>query len=100
MKEIFWGDYKIDEAQAIEMIRHGSEEEKRFLFGKILFNSSNLLKDIRHFQAEDLQRLLANYEIKSAYKKRFAQKRLDILKSLYAGESVPIKGLSWKHRNI
>lgn len=98
MKEIFWGDYTIDEERATEMIRNGSEYEKRFLFGKILFNSSNLLRDIRYFNTEDLLHLLNTFEIRSSYKQTFALKRLNILKTLYLGRHHSVKGLEWKKR--
>ncbi len=100
MKEIFWGDYNIDEKKAIDMIKNGSDYEKRFMFGKILFNSLNLLRDISYFKKEDLKELLEHYEVKSEYKKNYVLKRLNILKKLYLGKDCKIKELQWKKRTI
>jgi len=97
---IFWGDYKIDNKRMIELIKNGSKYEKKFIFGKILFNSSNLLRDIDYFKKEDLIELLSSYELKSSYKKDFALKRLNILKKLYLGKNCKIKELEWKRYSI
>ncbi len=94
MKEIFWGDYKIDEAKAIEMIRHGNDHEKRFLFGKILANSRNLIKDLEYFERKDLKKLLENAKIYH-FNRDYLQKRLCIAKNYFLDEPCVIKELQW-----
>ena len=94
MKEIFWGDYTIDEAQAIEMIRHGSEEEKRFLFGKILANSKNIIKDMSYFDKEDLRRLVDHTRI-GHFNRAYLLKRLCIVKNYFFDEPCIIEELRW-----
>ncbi len=96
MKEIFWEDYKIDEEDIVKLAHSDNEKELNFLFGKILYNSKNLLKDIQIFDKEKLIEILKNYEIKSSYKSDFALRRLKILRALYLGSDEKIKGLSWK----
>ena len=94
MKEIFWGDYDIDEKKAIEMIRSGSEYEKRFIFGKILANSKNIIKDLEFFNKEDLKKLLDDAKI-SNFNKEYLQKRLCIAKNYFFDEPCVIKELRW-----
>ena len=96
MKEIFWGDYDIDKKDANKLANSYNYKENLFLFGKILYNSSNLLRDIEIFNKEKLKEILKKYEVKGDYKKRFAIKRLKILKSLILGSKEDIKELDWK----
>lgn len=96
MKEVFWGDYKIDKKEVIKLIKNGNNFDKNFLFEKILYNSSNILKDLNYFTKKDLTELLKNYKIKNSYKKNFILKRLKILKYLYLGQKQDIKELKWK----
>ncbi len=94
MKEVFWGDYKIDEQKAIEMIRYGSDYEKRFMFGKILANSRNIIKDLAYFDKEELKRLLESTTI-STFNKEYLQKRLCIAKNYFFDDPCIVKELQW-----
>lgn len=95
MREIFWGDYKFDEEDALDMIQSGSWREKRFIFHKILQNSSNLLKDLSYFDRNDLKKLLYEYKVPN-FNRAYLQKRLDIAKNYFFDEKVHIKELAWK----
>ena len=96
MKEIFWGDYDIDEKDVKKLANSDNYKENLFLFGKILYNSSNILRDIEIFDREKLKEILKKYEVKGDYKKEFVTKRLRILKSLILGTKEEIKELDWK----
>jgi len=96
MKEIFWGDYRLDEKDIAKLANSNNQKELNFLFGKILYNSKNLLKDMQIFNKDKLKEILKNYKIKSSYKKDFALRRLKILRALYLGTDEKIRGLSWK----
>ncbi len=94
MKEIFWGDYKLDEKEAINLIKNGSWQEKKFIFQKILQNSRNLLKDLSYFKKDDLKKLLNEYKIPN-FTKEFLEKRVKIAKNFFFGEKVTIRELEW-----
>ena len=96
MKEIFWGDYSIDEEDVKRLANSNNYKENFFLFGKILYNSSNLLKDVEIFNKEKLKEILKKYEVKGEYKKNYVLKRLKILKSLILDSKEEIKELDWK----
>lgn len=94
MKEIFWGDYNIDEKKAIEMIKNGSEYEKRFIFGKIIANSNNIIKDLEYFDKEDLKELLTNFKVPN-FNRYYLGKRVCIAKNYFLDEPCKIKELQW-----
>lgn len=94
MKEIFWGDYDIDEKKAIEMIQNGSEYEKRFMFGKIIANSKNIIKDLEYFDKEDLKKLLNDFKIPN-FNRHYLEKRVCIAKNYFLDEPCIIKELQW-----
>ncbi len=94
MKEIFWGDYNIDEKKAIDMIKNGSDYEKRFMFGKIMANSKNLIKDLEYFDKEDLKKLLTNFKVPN-FNRHYLEKRFCIAKNYFLDEPCEIKELKW-----
>ncbi len=94
MKEIVWGDYRLDEAEIKRLIGEGDWHEKRFVFHKILQNSRNLLKDLAQFDRDDLKRLLYREKI-SPFNASFLKKRIDIAKNYFFNEKVRIKELEW-----
>lgn len=94
MKEIFWGDYRIDEPKAIAMIQNGSDDEKRFLFGKIIANSKNIIKDLGYFKREDLKELLGHYTVPD-FNRHYLEKRVCIARNYFLGEPCIIKELTW-----
>ncbi len=94
MKEIFWGDYNIDEKKAIEMIKNGSDYEKRFIFGKIIANSNNIIKDLEYFDKEDLKKLLTNFKVPN-FNRDYLAKRVCIAKNYFFDEPCEIRELKW-----
>lgn len=92
-KECFW-DYAISPEEVQKIIVDGSYFDKKKLFFKILFNSTDRLTDLKLFSEEDLQHLL-NEPLPTA-KSTYIERRLGVLKYLLIHEKTPVKGLEWK----
>ncbi len=95
MKDIFWGDYSIDEKKAIDMIKNGDQHEKRFIFQKIVENSTNILRDLSYFSKDDLKKFLYAYKV-SNFNKPFLEKRVEIVKNIFFDEPCHIEELEWR----
>jgi hypothetical protein len=92
-RECFW-DYTISPEEIQKIISEASYQEKKKLFVKILFNSTDRLADLQLFSENDLQRLL-NEPIPAA-KSNYMERRIGVLKYLLLHEKNPVKGLEWK----
>lgn len=61
-KDCFW-DYSFSDEELIRMALDGDDKERRFLFQKILLNSTSLFNDLKIFKIDDLRVLLENYKV-------------------------------------
>lgn len=71
LKECFWGDYNISPAELLKKLDNAEQGMDRFLFSKIIENSSHPSKYLRGLIPEDrLKTLLQRYLAQSQQKKR------------------------------
>ena len=92
-KECFW-DYSMDPETLMHIFTQGTYTEKKKLFFKIIFNSTDRLLDLKLFPDEDLKRLFL--EPLPEHKSKYMARRYAVLKYLLLNETTPVKGLEWK----
>jgi hypothetical protein len=92
-RECFW-DYSISPEEIQKIISEGSYPEKKKLFFKILYNSTDRLADLKLFSEDDLRQLFL--EPLPDHKSTYMHRRVAVLKYLLLHEKVPVKGLEWK----
>lgn len=92
-KECFW-DYNISIDEILNIVQAGTYREKKKLFFKILYNSTDRLSDLMLFSESDLKSLFK--ESLPEHKSNYIQKRIAILKYLLLHETVEKTGLEWK----
>lgn len=90
----FW-DYNFNENEILDLAHSKNEANRRFLFGKIIENSDNLLDDLKIFAKENLIKLISSYEVPS-FNHHFINKRYLIVKNYFLKEKVFIPELSWE----
>ncbi len=94
IKDCFWGDYNYTVDDIKKQLDSGSERFKSFLFGKIINNSiypSKYLKSL--FTIEEVKHYLSN---DTGYNRVYMSRRIELIRANLLGESIQIKGLSWK----
>lgn len=93
LRECFW-DYRISEEELRELAEQGTEQEKYFLFAKIIENSTDVLNSIRLFSPKDQLLLLLRY-VPPGFNRHFLRRRYDILRYFLLGEQTDIPELRW-----
>ena len=92
-RECFW-DYSMSPEDIRNIIEQGSYTEKKKLFFKIVFNSTNRLADSKLFSESDLRQLLQ--EPLPEHKSKYMERRIGILKYLLLNDTTVTTGLEWK----
>ncbi|HPP99654.1 MAG TPA: hypothetical protein PLK03_02170 [Termitinemataceae bacterium] len=92
-KECFW-DYNITAEEILNIVQTGTYQEKKKLFFKILYNSTDRLSDLMLFSESDLKSLFK--EPLPEHKSKHIQKKVAILRYLLLHETVGNTGLEWK----
>ena len=92
-KECFW-DYNISACDIKNIFSHGSKEEKKKLFAKIIYNSSDKLADLKLFSIDELEEFFEDF--KPSYNSKYISKHIKVLKYLLLNKKEEIKGLEWK----
>lgn len=59
-QECFW-DSSIEEEEFLRTLKEGEHPKKRYLFEKILLNSTKVLLDLKLFERKELENLLEEY---------------------------------------
>ena len=92
-RECFW-EYHMSNFEIIEMAQKGSSQEKFFLFGKIMENSSDVLKSLSVFSLSDQKAMVRRYN-PPKFNYSFLGKRHKIIKYFLTGEKIDIPELRW-----
>ena len=92
-RECLW-EYHMNSAEILEMAQSGSDQERFFLFTKIIENSTNLLKDLNIFSIADQKKMLLCYTPPN-FNHQFLDKRHKIVKYFLTGQKVHIPELRW-----
>jgi len=93
IKESFW-DYNFSVNDLINICDSNDYKSKKFLFDKILKNSSDVLIDLNIFSESDKIKLLKDF-IPPKFNYDFINRRFKVLKRLILKEDVDIWELSW-----
>lgn len=92
-RECFW-ETTVAPEDILRMARAGNREEKKYIFEKILLNSSNLLDDISIFDLVDLKELLENYKLPE-FNREHAAKRKNLVEVFFFDKDLVIEELLW-----
>ncbi len=93
LKDCFWEyDFTADDIDKI--IVSGDVSEKKFLFGKILANSTWLLKDLKLFPKDELKSLLHDYTVPE-FNSEYLSRRKNIAEFYFFDQELKIEELKW-----
>lgn len=81
-------------AEILKMAQNGNEQEKYFLFTKIMENSSDILKSLNIFSTMDQKKMILRYT-PPKFNHNFFDKRHKIIKFFLTGQDVDIPELRW-----
>ena len=98
IKDCFW-DYKISENDIIRIVKNGNFNEKMFLFQKIIYNSTEVLRALMIFTEDDLKKLFKEIKI-FGFNNDFIQKRKNLVEAIFFDKDVNIGELSWENANL
>jgi len=93
LKECFW-EYSFSWDDILQMSNSEDWGEKKFLFEKILLNSTKMIKDLKIFNSDDLKKLIEDYKV-SQFNYKFAFKRKNIAEVYFLNKEVLVNELKW-----
>jgi len=93
LKECFW-EYNFNWDDILKMANSKDWREKKFLFEKILLNSSKMIKDLKIFNLDDLKKLIQEYKIPQ-FNYKYAFKRKNIAEVYFLNKEVLVNELKW-----
>ncbi len=93
IEDCFWDyDFRADDIAGITS--SDDFQKKKFLFGKILANSTQLLKDLKIFSQEDLQSLVDAYSVPD-FNHEFLCRRKNIVEFYFFNKKLMLEDLQW-----
>ena len=92
-QECFW-EYHMSNSEILKMAQEGSDQEKFFLFTKIIENATDILKSLRIFNTSDQKKMVMRYNPPN-FNHKFLDKRHRIVKYFLTGKKVAIPELQW-----
>jgi len=87
-------EYSMSNEELLQLAQNGTDQEKFFLFCKILENSQDVLKSLNIFSVDDQKKMLHSYT-PPKFKHHFLKKRHSVIKFLLTGEEIDIPELRW-----
>ena len=93
LKDCFW-EYDFSSDDINRIIAADDFQEKRFLFGKILANSTQLLKDLKIFPKDELKSLLSDYTIPE-FNSEYLRRRKNIVGFYFFDQELKLEELKW-----
>jgi hypothetical protein len=94
-KECFW-DYDISVEDIKKIFHEGTRQEKKKLFEKIMYISSDKLGDLMLFTKDELKEFFKDFV--PSYNVKYVKKHCDVLKYLLLDEQELIEELVWKEK--
>ncbi|MCK5914698.1 MAG: hypothetical protein KAG92_01050 [Deltaproteobacteria bacterium] len=92
--DCFW-DYNFTDKDIDRIATSDDLKQKRFLFEKILANSTWLLKDLKIFPKDQLEQLLSDY-VAPNFNYDYLARRKDIVEFHFFGKELSIEELKWE----
>ena len=93
LKDCFW-EYNFNEQDIISLAKSKDKQEQMFLFSKILENSKELLKSMKIFNKNDLERLIESYRVPT-FKYEYMARRFNIVEYYFLDKPLIINELKW-----
>ena len=93
LKDCFW-EYKFNE-EKIRFFSNSSDfAEKKFLFGKILLNSTEVLSALGIFKFNDLRKLIEDFKVPE-FNHEFIYRRKNMAEVFFLDKPLLIEELQW-----
>lgn len=92
-KECFW-EYDFSKKDIKEMASSDDMQKKRFLFDKILLNSTTLFNDLKIFSKEDLAVLITEYKVPT-FNYDYIFKRKNMAEVYFLDKPLLVDELQW-----
>ena len=93
LKDCFW-EYKFDEEKIRNLSTSSDFGEKKFLFGKILVNSTEVLSALGIFKFNDLKKLIEDFKVPE-FNHDFIFKRKNMAEVFFLDKPLLIEELQW-----
>ncbi len=93
IKECFW-DYKISKEFLENISNIDDFNIKKFVFEKILLNSSRLFEDLTIFSKDELRKLVENYKV-SRFNSEYSFRRKNVVEFYFFNKPLLIDELKW-----
>lgn len=81
-------------SEILEMAQNGNDQEKFFLFTKIMENATDILKSLSIFSISDQKKMVLLYN-SPKFNNNFLEKRHKIVKYFLTDQKVDIPELRW-----
>lgn len=93
IRDCFW-EYNFTQDDILYLVQSKNTSEQKFLFEKILLNSTNLFSDLKVFEIKDLEKLIFSYEVPS-FNTAHAFKRKNLAEVYFLNKPLLINELKW-----
>ncbi len=93
LKECFW-DLKISEEDITDILNRDDFAKKKFLFEKILWNSTRLFDDLSLFKPEELRSMLDAYKIPN-FNREYIARRVNMAQVYFFDKPLTVEDLQW-----
>jgi len=88
-----WGNRRDTPEDWLRVVEHGTEEEKRWIFGILFRELPDILLLVKIFRREVICQFLQSYT--KPLSRSFLERRRKVLRSVICGISEPIPELDW-----
>jgi len=93
IRECFW-DHEISEEDLAAILAGHDASRKRFLFEKILINSTRLLDDMSLFGRDELKKMLEEYQV-PAFNREHIALRKNMVEAWFFDQPLTAEELRW-----
>ena len=93
IKDCFW-EYDFLKEDIYNMANCTDISAKKFLFSKILANSTDMIKSMKIFSKDDLKELIESYKVPS-FNSEFIKRRLNMLEFYFLDKELEVTELKW-----
>jgi len=93
IKECFW-DMKITEKDIVEIINGDDFAQKKFLFRKILLNSTRVLSDLKIFDSDELKIMIEEFKVPK-FNHDYIFRRHNIVEVYFLDKPLLVDELKW-----
>jgi hypothetical protein len=93
IKDCFW-EYDFLKEDIYNMANGTDINAKKFLFSKILANSTDMIKSMKIFSKDDLKELIESYKVPS-FNSEFIKRRLNMLEFYFLDKELEVTELKW-----